>query len=314
MEYQNKNIVFFSLLNGVGATTIAYQVSRLLRLPLYQEQKNDLVAYLKSKPHLRKYPKAQITKQSHFKDGGVYDLISLDTKLINRATDIVVLTNNSYLDILKTITTLKQIALLLDTNINFKVHVLFNRLQNGSADREKKYTEVSKELIDSNNSGLEIHYSYIRTNLAYYKDIKDGKFFMSTFFKSNFRFLQMYKEVTATTHIDHLEHLFDYQYLNIKYDFSLMPYYQDIYIDYLQKAKIDIQKKIDNNTIENCSQEDKHILSKQLANNLISKVNYNNSHIKDSRVVIKDMFLFMYNLDIYSNYTGKYNKFIEDEY
>ena len=36
-------IVFYSLINGVGNSTIAYQLARLLRLHFYQEQKDDLV-------------------------------------------------------------------------------------------------------------------------------------------------------------------------------------------------------------------------------------------------------------------------------
>jgi len=99
-DYAKKKIVFFSLINGVGSSTIAYQLARLLRLPLYQEQKNDLVFFLKHKLDSSRYSVKQLDEleAEDYINGAVYDLKVANKKVFKLATDIVVLTNNSHID------------------------------------------------------------------------------------------------------------------------------------------------------------------------------------------------------------------------
>jgi len=232
-DYQDKKIVFYSLINGVGSSTMAYQLARLLRLTLYQEQENDLVFFLKPKLESSRYGVKQLNEldTDDYAFGGVYDLKTANKKFFMLATDIIVLTNNSHIDVLKTIATLQKIQSQIHDS-HKPVHVIFNRLQNGNVKREKKYTKVSKELILSNVKNMNIKFSYIRNNLIYYREVSEGRFFMDSFFNKDEELLEKYPEIRNMEHLDHLEMFYDYQYEDTPYDFRLFPeHYQQLYDD-----------------------------------------------------------------------------------
>ncbi len=276
-EYKEKKIVLYSLINGVGSSTIAYQLARLLRLPLYQEKRYDLVDYLKNVLNPTKYTVNLISELKDLDEeyGAIYDLETPNKHILNIATDIIVLTNNSYLDVLKTISTLQQIQECIYNKV-ITIHVVFNRLQNGTPAREKRYTDKTKALILENTS-LDIKFSYIRTNFIYYKQISDGKFFMDSFFKANKELLSKYPDITNVEHTEHLQVMFDRLYNNKPYSFKHLIEYE--YIDMIDEK--------------------------------IAKLNYKNDNIKNARVVIKDMYILLYNLgNIYQQNDKFNNKFL----
>jgi len=294
-DFINKKIVFYSLINGVGSSTMAYHLSRLLRLPLYQEQKNDLVFFLKKKLDSVRYTVKQLDEinEDDYSEGAVYDLKNTNTKIFSLATDIVVLTNNSYLDILKTIATLQKVQSLLFDKKK-PVHVIFNRLQNGNVNREKRYTNVSKQLILSNVKDMNISFSYIRANLIYYRGISEGHFFMDSFFKRNEDLLQDYPEIIEMSHIDYLEMFYDYQYEDTPYDFRLFKTsYERLYKDRIKLANeynetLKINTKQRKNTPDGINEE-------------IAKLNFNQENMRLSKVSIRDMYSFLYKIGIYDN-------------
>lgn len=290
MINKEKQIVFYSMLNGVGNTVLSYNIARLLRLPFYQEEDNDLAFYLNSIEQHNKYTKKQIEQldDEDYEYGAVYDLKSENKKILNIATDIIVLTNNAYLDILKTIATINRISDCL-YNKNVPIHIVFNRLQNGNVDREKKYTKVSRELIKSSIKGLNIKFSYIRTNFLYYKNQVNGAFFMEFFYKRNKEFLEEQIDLLNNVdHITHLELLFKNKYLNKDYDFSEIR-------DFINISDNDI----DNYRLQNkdyTNKSDEQII--EILQDNILEGSYHKGHINSAKVVIKDMFILMNRLRI----------------
>lgn len=322
-DYKNKKIVFYSLVRGVGSSTIAYQLSRLLRLPLYQENEFDLVKHLKtvidSSKHTVGYLSDLLFEEE---DGAIYDLDEPHKEYISIATDIIVLANNSYLDVLKVVATLKKLE---KYNLSrVQVHVVFNRLQNGASNREKKYTRESKLTILANTEIKNIKFSYIRTNVLYYRQIREGSFFMSSLFKKkekindffynkkfneypyeeretyllkkNELFINYFHRLSYVEYPIHLRLLFLNKYERKDFDFSDIPEYDEIY-ERLKEVDIEHQEEV----------EDK-FYSDKIANKI-----YNRDYLRISPVVIKDMFLLLYNLNIYPHEEKINKKYIKEK-
>ena len=287
---ENRRIVFYSLINGVGSSTIAYQLARLLRFPLYQEQKNDLVFFLKAilgKKYQVKYFDEYDENEDEY-DNAIFDMKQIDKTLFRKATDIIVLTNNSYMDVLKTIATLEKIDSVLHDSKK-RIHVVFNRLQLGNADREKKYTKASKKLISETLPNLNIVYSYIRTGLVYYRKIEKGQFFMDSFFNEGNEFFEKHKpDLKDIEHTDYLQMMFDYLYENIEYDFeSLIEYGPVLYTLKQEITLTEREKKVG-------------ITQEQKINQYIARENFNQQKIQHSKSAIRDMYSLVYKLgDIY---------------
>jgi len=289
----DKRIVFYSLINGVGGSTMSYQLARLLRLPLCQEQKNDLVHFLKSVLNRNRYTLKQIDEldSDDYKEPAVYDLKTPNKKILNLATEIIVLTNNSYLDILKTIATLQQIHSIVKDDQK-PIHIIFNRLQNATPAREKKYTKVSKELILSNSFGLNIQFSYIRTSLIYYRGLKDGRFFMDNFFKRDKELLHRYEDVKDLGHTEYLEMFYDNRYEGALYDFSELLHFKDMFDDFKSNAE---------EYNKSAPSDKRRDTSNKSISNLIVKRNFHLENIRFSQVAIKDMYSLLFKLgDIYN--------------
>lgn len=285
-NYKDKRILFYSLVRGVGSSTIAYQLSRALRIPLFQENKYDIGRHLKSVLDSNKYDVRFLLehKKYDYDYGAIYDLEELRSDIVSSCTDIVILTNNAYLDILKTIATLKQLQ---EYKINkAQIHIVFNRLQNGSSNREKKYTEQSKKILLANTDIKNIKFSYIRTNLVYYRQIREGNFFMNNFFKKSKiadKLIVKYPKILEVEYPYHMELLFNKLYENKPYDFSNIEEYEEVINDF---------------------NEDIELSSKKIA-----EIIYASDYIKNSKVVVKDMFLLLYNLGVYEK-----NEKIEKKY
>lgn len=282
----NRRIVFYSLINGVGSSTIAYQLARLLRFPLYQEQKNDLVLFLKAvlgQKYVVKYLDEYNEDEDEY-DNAIFDMKRIDAKLFRKATDIIVLTNNSYVDVLRTIATLEKIESVLYDSKK-PIHVVFNRLQLGNADREKKYTKASKQLISETLPHLNIIYSYIRTGLVYYRKIEKGKFFMDSFFNEDNEFFKKYKQdLEDVEHTDYLEMMFDYLYQKVEYNFESLSEYDPVLYTLQQEIMLtEREKKVG-------------MTQMQKINQYIAKENFDKKKIQHSKSAIRDMYSLLYKL------------------
>lgn len=276
-----KNIVFYSHINGVGSSTIAYQLARLLRLPFIQEQKNDLVFFLKNKLDTKLYAVKQL-EEYNARDYKfcIFDLKEPHRDIFNIATDIVILTNNSHIDILKVIATLHRINSVISDK-NKKIHVVFNRLQLGVVNREKKYTQISEKLISKHKKGLNVIFSYIRTNLIYYRQISEGHFFMDSFFKRDTVFLSEYPLVRDVPYTEYLKMFYNNQYCDEPYSFEHLNEYDDVYYG------VDpIVEKMKYKESENPPTANSYIVNK----------NFHQKNIRLGKTVLRDMYTFLYNL------------------
>jgi hypothetical protein len=286
-------VAFYSLVSGAGSSTMAYQLSRLTRSDFYQESKNDLVMLIKDvlDPERNTVKYLSEYKKEDDEFNAVFDLDFPNKKIINSCDAIVVLTNNSSIDISKTIATLEQIKEVLKSKV--KILVGFNRLMNGNVDREKKYTDISKSLILNAPSlkGLDIKFVYFRTNLLYYRGLIDGDFFMTPFRKrfkpiskeerkvhnSNNQIsihtskdIEEYRDIPYTTHLEVLYHLQYGIFKNKSIDFIN---YQEF--GFLINKIDDYTKELEKNNLK------------------IQKLIYNGIYVKNNQVVLKDQFNFL---------------------
>ena len=287
-------VAFYSLVSGAGSSTMAYQLSRLTRSDFYQESKNDLVMLIKDvlDPERNTVKYLSEYKKEDDEFDAVFDLDFPNMKIMNSCDAIVVLTNNSSIDISKTIATLEQIKEVLKSKV--KILVGFNRLMNGNVDREKKYTDISKNLILNAPSikDLKIEFTYFRTNLLYYRGLIDGDFFMTPFRKrfkpiskeeeklhnsSNNQLksfsskdIEDYRDISYTTHLEVLYNLQYGIYKNKGIDFLD---YQEF--DFLTNKIDDYKKDLEKNNLK------------------IQKLIYNGIYVKNNQVVLKDQFNFL---------------------
>lgn len=316
-------IVFYSLINGVGNSTIAYQLSRLLRLNFYQEQKDDLVYYLKkildplrySVKYFDEYEKESVDKQEK-NEAAIFDMKRIDKPLFNQADAIMVLTNNSHIDILKTIAALQKINDALEDK-SVPVFVIFNRLQMGNADREKKYTETSKKLILQTIEELKISFLYIRTSFVYYRNINQGHFFMDSFFKRNNEFFEQYKyELQDIEHSVYLRMFYENLYNNKAYDFEPIFLHEEIFDELKEKITLGdgdqttqkrlYTKKSNDEKNQTINKEHRikykkkiYVTQEDKINDWIVTQNLHQENIRFSKSAIRDMYLLLSALGAY---------------
>lgn len=315
-------IVFYSLINGVGSSTIAYQLARLLRLHFYQEQKDDVVYYLKKILNPSRYTvryfdeyEFESDKKAERNETAIFDVKRIHKLLFNQASAIMVLTNNSHIDVLKTIAALQKINDALEDK-TIPVFVVFNRLQMGTADREKKYTDVSKKLILQTIEDLNITFLYIRTSLVYYRNVNQGHFFMDSFFKRENEFFERYKDdLQDIEHPVYLKMFYENLYKNKAYDFEPIFQNEEIFEELKEKIKLDdneqtqkrAYKRKNNHSInEKSSQKYKkkiYATQEDKINNWIVQRNLHQENIRFSKSAIHDMYLLLRALGVYKETT-----------
>ena len=324
-------IVFYSLINGVGNSTIAYQLARLLRLHFYQEQKDDLVYYLKkildpsryTVRHFDEYERENV-KKSEKNEAAVFDMKRIDKSLFNEASAIMVLTNNSHIDILKTIATLQKISDVLEDR-SIPVFVIFNRLQMGNADREKKYTDVSKKLILHAIDELKIRFLYIRTSLVYYRNVNEGHFFMESFFKRNNEFFEQYKDdLQYIEHPVYLKMFYENLYHNKAYDFEPIFDGGEIFDELKKKIILDnddqaqkrsyTRKKPINQKSSKEYKKKIYATQEDKINDWIVTQNLHQENIRFSKSAIHDMYLLLSALGVYEDKKEKKEKAKKQKY
>ncbi len=309
-------IVFYSLINGVGSSTIAYQLARLLRLHFYQEQKDDVVYYLKKILNPSRYTvryfdeyEFESDKKAERNETAIFDVKRIHKPLFNQASAIMVLTNNSHIDVLKTIAALQKINDALEDK-TIPVFVVFNRLQMGTADREKKYTDVSKKLILQTIEDLNITFLYIRTSLVYYRNVNQGHFFMDSFFKRENEFFERYKDdLQDIEHPVYLKMFYENLYKNKAYDFEPIFQNEEIFEELKKKITLNDNEQTQKRAYKRKNQNDKPINQKykkkiyatqeDKINDWIVQKNLHQENIRFSKSAIHDMYLLLSALGVY---------------
>ena len=302
-----------------------------MRVHFYQEQKDDLVYYLKKILDLSRYTvkhfdeyerenKDKIEKN----EAAVFDMKRIDKSLFNEASAIMVLTNNSHIDILKTIATLQKISDVLEDK-SIPVFVIFNRLQMGNADREKKYTDVSKKLILQAIDELKITFLYIRTSLVYYRNVNEGHFFMDSFFKRNNEFFEQYKDdLQYIEHPVYLKMFYENLYHNKAYDFEPIFDGGEIFDELKKKIILDnddqaqkrsyTRKKPINQKSSKEYKKKIYATQEDKINDWIVAQNLHQENIRFSKSAIHDMYLLLSALGVYEDKKEKKEKAKKQKY
>ncbi|MEA2018515.1 MAG: hypothetical protein U9N59_08705 [Campylobacterota bacterium] len=179
---------------GVGCTTLAYNLSRLLDKPLYVNNDSFL---LKDERFYNISPKIQ--KITSSKTDGIFDVGSqverpLVKKFIQNAELITVPMELGYESIVKTAETIRYIKFV---KPNVPIIVILNRLSSEDSDREFNYkfeainrlneldVELHKDTIDFPGDDKVI-LTYLRNSYLLFEGYEDGEYFLDKYKRSNY--------------------------------------------------------------------------------------------------------------------------------
>ena len=186
----NKPIVsILNLKNGVGCSTLAWNIAHTLELDIFQHDKALHSYFLSNRLNsvengflfANKITVKNINKRKF--DLGIYDIGSdfnypYIGQLIKQSDIVIVPVENSHEVLLKSIATIKHV---LRTNPEVKVFVVFNRLDNSDSDRERNYTQVAEDFIKQHIEEESIQFFYIRYSFAMLKNQAEGYYYLDNF-------------------------------------------------------------------------------------------------------------------------------------
>ena len=246
---QTPIISILNLKNGVGCSTLTWNIAHTLDLDIYEHDK-ALHGYFATKRSetvdyglLKHNINVQKIDKRHFKTG-VYDLgadinYPYVKQLLKKSTVIIVPVENSHEVLLKSIATMKYI---LTQNSNTKIFVVFNRLDNNDSNREMNYTYVSEEMILEHIPQEKIKFFYIRYSFAMYKNLKEGHCYLDNFIYhdntlkiSNYDLLQNLRYYTIDKMLDSKQNK---KALKEKGDTNFFDNYKTIYDNYIKNIDI----------------------------------------------------------------------------
>lgn len=179
---------------GVGCTTLAYNLSRLLDKPLYVNNDSFLLEddrFSNSTPTIQK-----ITAS---KTDGIYDIGTkidqpLYQKFIKTCNLIIVPMELGYESIVKTAQTIRYIKAI---RLDAEIVIILNRLNSGDSDRDFNYkfeaisklhelgVEVYQDTIDFPGNEKVI-LTYLRNAYLLFEGYENGEYFLDKFKKTNY--------------------------------------------------------------------------------------------------------------------------------
>jgi len=190
-------ISVLNLKNGVGTSTLSWNIAHILGLDLYQHDK--------AMHHL-----FQVERKRSIEDGtvhsksinvytiekgqfnsGVYDLgadlnYGYIRKIISRSEVIVIPIELGAEVLIKAMATIQYVAQY-NNNKKCKIFVVFNKLDNSDPKREKKYRAEAEMRINDLDKSItsRIEFYYIRFSFAMFRNLSEGYCLIDNFLRVN---------------------------------------------------------------------------------------------------------------------------------
>ena len=205
-------ISVLNLKNGVGVSSLVWNIAHILELDIYQHDKamhhlfnKERHTAIEDKKIISNSVSVNPIDKREFKSG-VYDLgadinYGYVRQIISRSKVVVVPLEVGAEVLIKTIATIQYVA---EHNEECDIFVVFNKLDNSDTDRERKYTAQAISDIKAMTEKLEkkigqrIKFAYVRYAFAMFRNLDEGNFLIDNFIgskakkaeMSNFRLLQ----------------------------------------------------------------------------------------------------------------------------
>lgn len=188
-------ISVLNLKNGVGVSSLVWNVAHILELDIYQHDKamhhlfnKERDTAIEDKKIISNSVSVNPIDKREFKSG-VYDLgadinYGYVRQIISRSKVVVIPIEVGAEVLIKTIATIQYVA---EHNEECDIFVVFNKLDNSDPKRERKYTKLAEDKIDEMNSVISkrIIFYHIRYSFAMFRNVNEGNFLLDNFISSN---------------------------------------------------------------------------------------------------------------------------------
>lgn len=188
-------ISVLNLKNGVGTSTLAWNIAHILGLNLYQHDKAIHHLFLDERSYSRdtgtvqsKNVNVHTIEKRQFKSG-VYDLGSdinygYVRQILSRSNVIVIPAELGAEVLIKTIATIQYVS---QNNNKCDIFIVFNKLDNSDPARERKYTAEAEMRIEELDNTIvnRIKFYYIRYSFAMFRNLSGGYCLLDNFLRPN---------------------------------------------------------------------------------------------------------------------------------